>query len=410
MRGSAGRARRWETWLNFVNRPVVFLLLALTRRMGDVVRLPGIGVVVNDAEIARAILTDGARFNSHAPGSFGHMITRVLGPRALINMDGPEHLALKRRLTEVFTPRFVDGVIRDATGLLVEGLQAELQAGRTVDFAAFMRQYGGAVACALTGVRFEPEAAAGAYDDIFLLATEIMSLAGIRSRVLSPADAARARLYVSRLSAHIRASYECDDGAARSVTQILRAGGLSFDEAEGLVTVVMVGATELIIYGLPRMVAVLIDSGALPRLAAGPERLNQAIEEAYRVVTPSNVVLRAVAADCAVEGHGFRAGERVLVALRNIMRQGKHMRDPDHFDLDRVGPPALRRLAFGSGAHACLGAGLALAETRHVLSALMALGGGFRIVGRGWNRGRIYPGYTRLDIRLDQGFVSAAMR
>ncbi len=398
--GTPARARRREAWLAFVNRPLVFALLGLVRRMGDVVRLPGIGVVVNDAEVARAILTDGDRFNSHQPGSFGHMITRVLGPRALINMDGPEHLVLKRRLTEVFSPRFVEGVIPEATGPLVDRLQADLRAGLTVDFAAFMRQYGGAMACALVGVRFRPEDAAAAYDDIFLLATEIMSLAGIRRRALSPADAARARAYVARLSAHIRGSYERDDGSARSVTQVLRSGGLPYEDVEGLVAVVMVGATELITYGLPRMVAVLIDSGAFPRLADEPGRLNAAIDEAYRVVTPSNVVLRAVAVDCDVGGHRFRAGDRVLVAFRNIMRDGKRFPDPDHFDLDRVVPPALRRLPFGAGPHACLGTGLALAETRHVLSGLMALGGRFRVVRRGWNRGRIYPGYTRLEIRL----------
>lgn len=56
---------------------------------------------------SRAVLADGDSFNSHDPGSLGHTITRVLGPRALINMDGPEHLSLKRHLMEVFSARYV---------------------------------------------------------------------------------------------------------------------------------------------------------------------------------------------------------------------------------------------------------------------------------------------------------------
>lgn len=408
---SPARARRQEAWLAFVNRPVTFGLLALGRRLGDVVRLPGIGRLVNDAEVARAILVDGANFNSHDPGSFGHMITRVLGPRALINMDGPEHQSLKRHLMEVFSARYVEEVTGHATGAMVDRLRDDLRAGRTVDFAAFMRQYGGAMACALVGVSIAPADRHAAHEEIFQLATDIMSLAGIRRRVLSPADAARARAYAGRLSAMIRDSYDRashdrdshdrDGVPGRSVTQALRARGLAFEEVEGLVSVVMVGATELIIYGLPRILAVLVDSGALPRLADAPERLNQAIDEAYRVVTPSNVVLRAVAEDCEVHGHRFRRGERVLVAIRNVMRQPKHFADPGLFDLDRVIPPHLRRLPFGAGAHNCLGISLALAETRHVLGALLALGGRLAILRRGRNRGKIYPGHTELLIRLE---------
>ena len=399
-RTSPARARRQEAWLGFVNRPVTFGLLELGRRLGGVVRLPGIGRLVNDAETARAVLMDGARFNSHDPGSFGHMITRVLGPRALINMDGPEHLQLKRHLMEVFSARYVEQVIGQAVGEMVERLCHDLRTGRTMDFAAFMRQYGGAMACALVGVQIAPADRKAAHDEIFRLATEIMSLAGARRRVLSPADTARAKAYAGRLSAMIRDSYERDGMPDRSVTQILRARGLACEEAEGLVAVVLVGATELIIYGLPRMLAVLVDSGALPRIAEAPERLGQAIDEAYRVVTPSNVVLRAVAKDCETCGHRFRRGERVLVALRNAMRQRGHFADPDVFDLNRVIPPHLRRLPFGAGAHACIGASLALAETRHVLGALLALGGRFEILRRRRNRGKIYPGYTELLIRL----------
>ena len=401
-RASPARARRQEVWLAFVNRPVTFGLLALGRRLGDVVRLPGIGRLVNDAEIARAVLVDGANFNSHDPGSFGHMITRVLGPRALINMDGPEHHFLKRHLMEVFSARYVEEVTAGATGAMVERLRDDLHAGRTVDFAAFMRQYGGAMACALVGVQIAPADREAAHDEIFQLATDIMSLAGVRRRVLSPADTARARTYAGRLSAMIRDSYDSGGGTGRSVTQALRARGLAFEEVEGLVSVVMVGATELIIYGLSRILAVLVDSGALPCLAAAPERLSQAIDEAYRVVTPSNVVLRAVAADCTVHGHRFRRGERVLVAIRNVMRQRKHFADPGLFDLDRAIPPHLRRLPFGAGAHNCLGISLALAETRHVLGALLALSGRFEIQRRRRNRGKIYPGYTELLIRLDR--------
>jgi cytochrome P450 len=362
-----------------------------------VVRVPGIGHVVNDAAIARAILTDGEHFNSHDRGSFGHMITRVLGPRALINMDGPEHVALKRHLTEVFSPRYATDVIERSTTALMAGLRAELRGGRTVDFARFMRHYAGAVACALVGVRVPAGAEQTAYEEIFHLATEIMSLAGLRRRELSRADTARAHAHIDRLAAIVRASYDDDALADLSVARRLRARGLAFEDVRGLVIVVLIGATELIVYGLPRMVAVMIDCGALPALHA--DGVAAAVDEALRIVTPSNVVLRAVAADCALNGYRFRQGERALVAFRNIMRDGTQFPRPDVFDPTRDIPLAARRLLFGAGPHTCLGVGLALAEARHVVGELVALGGRFTIEERRCNRGKIYPGYTRLLLR-----------
>jgi hypothetical protein len=52
--------------------------------------LPPIGTFINDAEIAREVLTDTAHFDSHSPGSLGVLLTQALGSYALLNMDGPE--------------------------------------------------------------------------------------------------------------------------------------------------------------------------------------------------------------------------------------------------------------------------------------------------------------------------------
>ena len=397
---SQARARRHELWAGFVNRPASFLVLALARHLGAVAWLPGIGRVVNDADVARAILMDPGCFNSHDRGSFGFMITRLLGPRALINMDGPEHQGFKRSLLDIFSPRYVSAVIDQATAGLVLELKASLRAGQTVDFARFMQHYGGAVACALIGV-CPPEAKEkAAYEEIFSLATEIMALAGLQRQVLSPTAKARGDILCDQLATHIRASYEDGTAADLSVTQRLRAQGYAFEDVRGLVSVVLVGATELIIYGLPRMVSVMIDCGALPRLAAEPEAIDRAVYEAFRVVTPSNAILRAVVADCEVAGHRFRKGDRAIIAFCNIMRQPRYFAAPDVFDIDRVIPATLRRLPFGAGGHACLGVGLALTQTRHIFGVLMELGGKFDIVQRQYNRGKIYPGYTRLLIRL----------
>lgn len=382
------------------NRPVVHLLFEVTRRLGPVVTIPRVGRLINDADVARAVLTDPVHFNSHEAGSFGALITQALGPDALINMDGARHQRLKRTLLQVFSHRYVGEVVAAFGAPLVDRLGARLADGETVDFAAFMRDYGGAMACALIGVPIDRAHAAAEHDDIFHLATEIMAFAGDGKRHLSTAQATRARGLAARLHAYVRRSFDGERGADLSVTQKLRDEGMDFDTVKDLVTVVLVGATELVIYGLPRALAVMVDSGTQGTLRQSPGLLNAAIDEALRLTTPSNVILRAVGADCVVGGHRFRRGERVLIAFRNILRQADRFADPDRFVPGREVPAELRRLAFGAGPHSCLGAALTLAEMRQVLGMLFGLPGPVAIGERAFNRGKLYPGYRRLMIRL----------
>src|SRR5260221_3924866 len=137
----------------------------------------------------------------------------------------------------------------------------------------------------------------------------------------------------------------------------MRSLGFTFDEIRGIVVIVMVGATELITYGMPRVLALLLDSGLMPRLRGRSDLVEQAVDEGFRLVTPSNVVLRAVTRDCEIEGHRVRRGERVLVVFHNIMRRKEYFPDPHRFDLERVPDPRCRRLIFGAGAPPSLGGG-----------------------------------------------------
>lgn len=396
-----GEEARQERALCWANNPRAFLLFAATLRIGKVVRVPRLGVVVNDADVARAILTDGKRFNSHDEGSFGAMITEVLGPRALINMDGPEHQALKRDLLNVFSNKYVSSVIEETTGGLVAELVTRLARGEAVDFAAFMREYGCAMACALIGVKVDPDHQRAAYDDIFELATEIMAFARHGRPRLSDRELATARDYAERLGGYIEKSYAEEDGLDVSLTRRLKAQGAPFETVRGLVSVVLVGATELVIYGLPRALAVMIDSGAFPALQKDPALLDSAIDEALRLTTPSNVILRVVSEDCVVGPAKFRAKDRVLIAFRNIMRDNDRFATPDRFVLQRNIDSTLRRLPFGAGPHTCLGAALTLAEMRQTLSALAGLSGRLRIVERTRQREKLYPGYGKLVLKLN---------
>ena len=108
-----------------------------------------------------------------------------------------------------------------------------------------------------------------------------------------------------------------------------------FIKSKGTFDGVMIGATELITYGLPRVLTLLVDSGQMEKLQAQPALLDNAIDEGFRLVTPSNVILRAIVADCEIGGYQFRTGERALIIFHNIMQQDKYFPNAERFDIER---------------------------------------------------------------------------
>jgi cytochrome P450 len=391
----------WHEFLVYaLNRPLAFAIMGLAARLGRVAHLPPIGTFVNDAEIAREVLTDTEHFDSHSSGSLGVLITQALGSYALLNMDGPEHRQVKRLLLEVFSNKYISLLLDTVTDPLVAELRANLAAGRTVDFVAFMKTFASAMACAMMGVTVDSADERRAYAEMFSLATEFTALAGLGKRRLSAAEIARAHRITNQLAAHIRDSYDSKTVRENSLAQKMRALGFPFEAAKGVIIIVMIGATELITYGVPRMLALLVDSGQMAKLRARPDLLGRAVDEGFRMVTPSNVVLRAVTADHEIRGVRFRRGTRVLVVFRTIMRRDRHFPDGTQFDIERKIDPRFRRLLFGAGPHTCLGTGLALAEAWQVLGAVCKLDDEIEIVARHYNRGQTYPGYSNLAIRL----------
>jgi cytochrome P450 len=396
------KAQRREWLVYALNRPLAFAVLEIAGWLGAIVRVPRVGHVVSDAEIGRRVLTDTEHFDSHSPGSLGTLVTQVLGPFALLNMDGAEHHEVKRRLMEVFSPKYIAALLSAATGRLVTELHEHLRAGQTVDFVEFMTDFASVMACELIGVKVpsDRKRERAVFAEMFALATEFTAFAGLGKQCLAGRELERARAVVERFAAHIRDSYESNQPREHSLTRKMRALGFTFDQVKGVIIIVMVGATELITYGMPRVLALLLDSGQMAKLRACPEMIEAAVDEGFRLVTPSNVVLRAVAKDCEIDGHRFQRGERVLVVFHNMMRQSARFPHAGRFDIERVPDPRYRRLLFGAGPHACLGVGLAVAEARQVLGALISLGGEIEIVRRRYNHGKTYPGYRSLRIRM----------
>ncbi|TYK48972.1 cytochrome P450 [Actinomadura decatromicini] len=380
------RAPDWERRLYLAAHPFAYPLLRAAARRGPIVRVPGVGVVVNDASLARGILMDGETFRKDGPGSPGELWTPVLGPSVLLNMEGDAHRALRRRLTELFVPSYTEALCARVLDEPLDRLAGRLRSGG-VDLVDAARVMAGAVIGEVIGLDARTDAS---YRDLFEQGERVVSAVSLRTRRLSPAQVRKARAVLDPLGDIAAKAYAAGDES--TVMGRMRALGLSEDEARGAAGAFFLTGTETVATLLPRLFALLVDHGQLGRVAAEPSLLDRAIEEAMRVATPTPVMLRSVHRPAVVGGVAIRPGERVLIATHNCCRA------LGPFDLGRPHPPELRRLWFGAGPHFCIGYPLAMAQIRRVARTLLAAAP-LVVTRRAAARGVLIPTYRELVVR-----------
>jgi cytochrome P450 len=115
--------------------------------------------------------------------------------------------------------------------------------------------------------------------------------------------------------------------------------------------------------------ALLSNPGQLEALRADPALAGQAVEELLRHLSVADPLPRAALEDVEVDGRLIRAGETVTVSVQAVNRDPHKFPDPDRLDIRRK---AAGHLAFGHGAHQCLGQQLARVEMTVAFPALFA--------------------------------------
>ncbi len=385
---------RHEWWVYFANHPGPWLVAELSRRLGAVVRVPVLGSLVSDPAVAWALLHDDVRFTKAGPGSFGALVTQVMGETALINMDGPAHRELREQLRSLFSARYVETLAREALAQPLDCLRARLAAGETVDLVPFMHQLTGRVTCRMLGVNVDSEAATRTYSEIVALGQRLAAAVQFNARPLPAQRVAELRADLERLVAY---AHEARDG---SIVERLGGLGLTFDDIKGVLGTLFLVGTQTTSVAVPRIVALLLDTGEWSRLRADRGLLSSAIDEGLRCTVPVPATIRSVAHDAEVDGFHFRAGTRAFVFTYNLAKHPRLFPNPERFDIARrCGDPRGRHLWYGSGPHFCMGFALAQREIGAVLDALLDVPGELRVVRRKAARGVLLPGYAQLDVR-----------
>ncbi len=142
----------------------------------------------------------------------------------------------------------------------------------------------------------------------------------------------------------------------------------------------------------------------LEEVKADRTLLAPAIEEALRWEAPVQQTAREIMKDgVEVGGVPLEKGNSINVSMGAANRDETKYEDPDRFDIHRVGPP---HLAFGGGAHFCLGAHLGRLETTVAVNAMLDRLGDLRLEPGDKDphvHGSAFRSPTTLPVRFEKG-------
>jgi len=143
----------------------------------------------------------------------------------------------------------------------------------------------------------------------------------------------------------------------------------------------------------------LLNPGELAKLKADPGVINALVEEVLRYEPPVDFTGRIASSDMEIGGCPVRTGQAMNLALRGANRDPEVFEDPDRFDISRKHRP---HMAFGGGAHICIGAPLARLEAQVAIAMLFERFPDLKLAAPDetpdWRRLPFFRGMKRLDV------------
>lgn len=285
--------------------------------------------------------------------------------KSMIELDPPDHTAMRKLIARRFTPRRIaelESRVRAWTGALLDQLAGRDEFDVVHEFTALLPT---TVIGTMLGIP------ADRHDDARQWTDDLLTREP--GNPVPPPAAVEGASQIAALAYQLavaRRERPTDDILSTLVEAELDGAPLTDEQVIGFCLLLISGGHEttskLIANGV-RLFATHPDQR--DAVIAEPERMVGAVEELLRFTSPTQYMARTTTRPVALHHVEMPAGAKVVLLLGSGNRDPREFERPDEFDITRGNP---RILAFGHGAHVCLGAAVARLEARVALQEFLA--------------------------------------
>lgn len=337
--------------------------------------------LVTEYEESTGFLTDYHRFKTSPTvmpegmemPALPEAVVRLLGG-SMGSMDPPDHTRQRRLVQAAFTPQYVEQLrpgVQEITDRLVDGLLA--REDRTFDLVEeFAVPLPLTVMSNMLGIPADDRNRFRLWSELLLSLDPTSAQSAPHG--MSPMEVmAEIEEFVGYLEALIAAKRAEPGDDLISGMALAESDGerMTDDELLKMVALLVVGGLGTTQHLIGNMVLALFrNPDQLALLKEQPELAPSAVEEMLRYHGPIEISFpRFAAEDTEIAGQPIAKGDMVIAVLAAADRDPARFENPDTLDIRRQ---ANRHLAFGRGAHMCLGAPLARVEGQVAITTLLA--------------------------------------
>lgn len=278
----------------------------------------------------------------------------------------PDHTRLRSLVSKPFSPRVIENLrpsIEETVHQLLDNLHGTSSMDIISDFAFPLP---GTIIAGILGVPMEDRQQFKEWSTILIRTVDLTRTEKV---LRSGSDVALKLVEYFRSLIKQRLQHPQNDLISMLIKEEEKGSKLNEEELLATCILLLIAGHETTVNLIGNGVLSLLQHPEqLEKLKESPSLIHSAVEECLRYESPTQMTARFAGEDIEIGGKLIRKGQQVYILLGAANRDPEHFSNPDQFDITRT---PNHHLAFGAGAHFCLGASLARLEAQIAINALL---------------------------------------